>query len=325
MGFASPKKPKTKIKNTMKIINKIALLAVAGVLGSGLAAKAQDTTWNNGDIILGFRAAPSSPGAGSIFMVNLGSAVSYKDTTTNITNIANLNTQLDTLFGSGVGGGNWYERADLFAGFISANNGTSSDNNSANTTIPTQNTSTGSGNEFNSTIYISSVRTAPGTVGASSSSRPGIPTQLAPAPAAALMVNVGATLDSNDSNTGLATVASGGFSNWDSAGNAGNGADFGLTEIEASFGGANLGTFGGIANVEQYWDLYRVARWGTFNAPFQLNDADSGRGFFQGTFTLSQNGGVAFVVIPEPSTYTLLALGLGVVIIATRRRNKLAA
>ena len=310
----------------MKIINKIALLAVAGVLGSGLAAKAQDTTWNNGDIILGFRAAPSSPGAGSTFMVNLGSAVNYKDTITNITNIANLNTQLDTLFGNGVGGGNWYERADLFAGFISANNGTSLDNNTFNISIPSQNTSVGSGNEFNSTIYISSVRTAPGTVGSSNSSRPGSPTQLNPQPAGGLVVGVGATLDANAAGTGLATVPTGGFNKWDSGGNAGSGADFGLTEIEASFGNANLGTFGGIANVEQYWDLYRVARHGTAAFPaIPTSDPNSGLGFFQGTFTLSQNGGVNFVVIPEPSTYALLALGIGVVVIATRRRNKLTA
>ncbi len=319
-------KNKQKMKSNIK--STLAVLGCVGLSAGASFAQAIDSNFNANDLILGFRAASGSPGAANVLMINLGSASLYKDANinnANFLNFANIGSQLQTTFGTGIGAGNWYERTDLFGSFASAINGTTADNNAANLSITVQNSTLGTGVEFNSTIYISSVRSAPGAVGSSNSTIPGgvapAPGQLATNVAGSNILAVGTGAFTTNQVGGVATVASGGVNNWNSTGNVGNGVDWGIFNTEGSFG-SNLGSFGGATDVAQYWDLYRLARWGTASSPSQPTvDPLSGRGFFQGTLTLSQNGDVSYLVVPEPTSMLLVSLGLGALALSRRRRT----
>jgi hypothetical protein len=276
------------------------------------ANAAVDSTWDANDVILGFRADTGTTGAGSTLLVNLGSATTYRDTVANINSIANLGSVISSTYGS-----SWYERADLWAGFISATNGQPSDN-SGGTAIASQTT------DYNSTIYVSMKRSAAGTLGAGSGTRPGNASALDAQAAGALIDLVrqntaskdGAAGDS-DATAGIAVITSGQTNSWNEQATGSTAADFGVFNIETNFAtGVRFLSFGGVSNVEQAWDFYRVAAYpGT--------DANAGKGIYQGTFTLDQNGGVDFIVtaVPEPSTYALIAL-TGVFYLFVNRRRK---
>jgi hypothetical protein len=285
------------------------------------ANAAVDSTWDANDVILGFRAGSGTTGAGSTLLVNLGSAASYRDTTANINSIANLGSIIDSVYGTTAGSGSaWYERTDLWAGFISATNGTPSDN-SGGVAIASQTT------DYNSTIYVSTRRTAAGTLGSASSTKPGNSIALDPQPAGGLIDVLRANTASKDDVTGdsnatagIALIASGQTSSWNSYVSGSTATDFSLFNIESAFtSGVRFASFGGVSNVEQAWDFYRVAKYAE-------TDADSGKGIFQGTFTLDQNGGVDFIVtsaaVPEPSTYMMSGLALAIGAYLFRRKNK---
>jgi hypothetical protein len=276
------------------------------------ANAAVDSTWDANDVILGFRADTGTTGAGSTLLVNLGSAITYRDTVANINSIANLGSVISSTYGS-----SWYERTDLWAGFISATNGQPSDN-SGGTAIASQTT------DYNSTIYVSMKRSAAGTLGNGSGTRPGNSSALDAQAAGALIDLVLQNTASKDNvagdsnaTAGIAVITSGQTNSWNEQATGSTAADFGVFNIETNFAtGVRFSSFGGVSNVEQAWDFYRVATYpGT--------DADAGKGIYQGTFTLDQNGGVDFIVtaVPEPSTYALIAL-TGVFYLFVNRRRK---
>jgi hypothetical protein len=282
------------------------------------ANAAVDSTWDANDVILGFRAGTGTIGAGSTLLVNLGSAASYRDTVANINSIANLGSVIDSVYGTTAGSGSaWYERTDLWAGFVSATNGQPSDN-SGGTAIASQTT------DYNSTIYVSTKRNATGTLGSASSTRPGNSSALDAQAAGALIDLVLQNTASKDNvagdsnaTAGIAVITSGQVNSWNDQATGSTSADFGVFNIETAFtSGVRFASFGGVSNVEQAWDFYRVAT-------YPVTDADAGKGIYQGTFTLDQNGGVDFIVtaVPEPSTYALIAL-TGVFYLFVNRRRK---
>jgi len=312
----------------MKLTKVKFLYATLVALGIAVmpANAAVDSSWDANDVILGFRAASGTTGQGSTLLVNLGSAASYRDTTANINSIASLGSIIDSVYGTTAGSGSaWYERTDLWAGFVSATNGTN-DDNSGGVAIASQTT------DYNSTIYVSTRRggTTAGTIGSANSTRPGNGTALDPQPAGGLIEVLRANTASKDGVTGdsnatagIALIASGQTSSWNSYVSGSSSTDFSLYNIESAFSsGVRFASFGGVSNVEQAWDFYRVAKFGDGGE----SDTDSGKGIFQGTFTLDQNGGVDFIVtsaaVPEPSTYMMSGLALAIGAYLFRRKNK---
>jgi hypothetical protein len=302
----------------MKLTKVKFLYATLVALGIAVmpANAATDPTWTANDVIFGFRAATGTTGAGTSLLVNLGPAATYRDTTSNITSIANLGIIIDSVYGTTAGSGSaWYERTDLWAGFVSATNGTNIDNNTSNIAIASQTT------DYNSTIYVSTVRTSQGTEGVAGSNQPGNPTSINSQSSGALINTMRGVISSNDlSETGIAQLSSGLTNSWNTYVTGSSSVDFGVFDIESNFAsGVAYSSFGGVNNVEQAWDFYRVAK-------FDTTDSNSGKGLFQGTFTIDQNGGVDFIVtsaaVPEPSTYMMSGLALAVGAYLFRRKNK---
>ena len=97
----------------MKVTNftKTALLALAGLALATSAANAAITFTNPGSLILGFQSSTEN----EVYLVNLGTAATYRDATSNISipTISNLGTDLANKFGSG-----WASRTDLFWGIV---------------------------------------------------------------------------------------------------------------------------------------------------------------------------------------------------------------
>jgi len=304
----------------MKLTKVKFLYATLVALGIAVmpANAAVDSTWDANDVILGFRAATGTTGAATTLLVNLGSATSYRDTTTNINSIANLGSIIDSVYGTTAGSGSaWYERTDLWAGFVSATNGQPSDN-SGGTAIASQTT------DYNSTIYMSARRSAAGTLGSASGTRPGNTSAL-DAQAGGALINVlrqntdskdGAAGDSN-ATAGIAVIASGQTNSWNDFTTGSTAADFGIFNIESAFtSGVRFASFGGVSNVEQAWDFYRLAA-------YPSTDANAGKGIYQGTFTLDQNGGVDFIAaVPEPSAVMMSLVGVAFGAYLFRRINK---
>ena len=98
----------------MKITNltKIAFLALAGLALVATDAKAV-VTYNQGDLILGFRQTGNS----EVVLVNIGAATAYSAATTNIAipTFANLGADLAAVFGVG-----WAADPDIYWGIASA-------------------------------------------------------------------------------------------------------------------------------------------------------------------------------------------------------------
>jgi len=289
------------------------------------ANAAVDTTWDANDVILGFRAAASTTGAGSTLLVNLGSAAGYRSTTTNINSIANLGSIIDSVYGTTAGSGSaWYERTDLWAGFVSATNGLPG-NNSGGVAIASQTT------DYNSTVYLSSRRSGQGTVGSLESEKPGDygqPLNLPPAAdrignvrsVASNLDNTASDLLATRTTSGVVVFSSSTTNSWNSYVTGNTDVDFDIFDLESNFGsGVAFASFGGVSNVEQAWDFYRVAS----NPP---SDVNAGVGLFEGTFTLDQSGNVDFIVtsaaVPEPSTYMMSGLALAFGAYLLRRKKQ---
>jgi len=296
----------------MKLTKVKFLYATLVALGIAVmpANAATDPTWTANDVIFGFRAATGTTGAGTSLLVNLGPAATYRDTAANINSIANLGSTISSVYGS-----TWYDRTDLWAGFVSATNGTNIDNNTGNVAIASQTT------DYHSTIYVSTVRTSQGTEGVAGSNQPGNPVGINSQSAGGYISTMRGIISANDlSGTGIAQLSSGLTNSWNTYVTGSSSVDFGVFDIESNFAsGVAYSSFGGVNNVEQAWDFYRVAK-------FDTTDSDSGKGLFQGTFTIDQSGGVDFIVtsaaVPEPSTYMMSGLALAIGAYLFRRKNK---
>ncbi len=99
-------------------------LLLAGITAVGALAPpsvmAAPPTYTAGDIFMGFRAS-AEPGATAVYVVNIGSAASYRDATSTITpNLGSINADLVALYGP-----DWQTRSDLQWGIAGTPSNTS--------------------------------------------------------------------------------------------------------------------------------------------------------------------------------------------------------
>ena len=294
----------------MKYITKPLLASCVAIgLTTAPALAVIDTTFSPNDVILGFRAS-SGNGTSTTFMVNVGSATTFRDASTNMLNIANIGSALSSAYDS-----NWYDRTNLWAGFVSATNGQNVDN-TGGVAIGSQTT------DYNSTIYVSTRRTALGTAGTANSTRPGNTIALDAQVMGSDINTLGGTFNSI-STSGVYNGSSSVTNSWNTYMTGSNSADFsGAYNVEATFTVGNRGVFEDAGTVEQMWDFYRVAQ-------FPVSDPDAGKGIFQGTFTLNDSGDVSFIVgaaaVPEPSTYAMMGIACVAAAFHFFRRKKKTA
>ena len=298
-------------------------LAVAAFSGAPAMA-ALDSTYNPGDLLLGFRAT-SGTGVGTNIIVNLGASTIYRDTTSDILNFGSIGGVLDTVYGDG-----WENRTNLFSGIMGANNGIGIDNGQVGYTM-----------DPNATVYISGRRTNFTTAGVSGSTTPGGtppgPGSLqglvqpaasgigdlgfafagyVPAPAGGIgQLDTSTTNGWNTFTTGNTSSDIGGFFNVERAYAAGT--------VSASFGAAGA--------VDNIFDLFRVAEF----APSGQTVNNPGRGQFLGSFTIDSDGDLSFIdgntefafpvnPVPEPASgFFGLATVLGLA--ARRKRTQATA
>lgn len=253
--------------------------------------------YNDGDLILGFRATGGTGGTTNV-LLNLGSASVFRDATSQFTlSLGNVDADLDAVFG-----GAWNTRLDLR---WSVSGGQSFE-----------------GNGFTDlTLFASRARAFPfGTVGAANSTawlRQSGSTQSNPA----------LKLEALGQKFGSGTTGVSGSDQIEST----NAAGFGLIQSHAqnnsyeefmpggsqtgagsSFSYFNGGIEANFANgaIGTGLDLY-------FMAP------GSGAGAYEGTFTISDNATITFTPtgVPEPGSAFMLALGLGALLTKRRRQQ----
>lgn len=96
--------------------------------------------------------------------------------------------------------------------------------------------------------------------------------------------------------------------------------------IQQQFTSGSLFNFGSINNVEAALDIYRVQYRNDVVGQYGLGGQQY-EGQYIGTVTITQNGGnsaladIGFTPVPEPSTYAMLGIAVGIVIWTIRRRK----
>lgn len=264
-----------KLKN-----NIIALLALAG---SAFVVPAQAAvTFTAGDLILAVRSATEA----QTYMVNLGSSISYRDATADITSIVNINTDLDAAFPG------WENRADVTWSIFGVR---------ASSTV----VSPVSGDP-GQTIYVSRAETTVGTQVAAFAA----PSSTNHTNAAVSMSGIQVEF-SNGTPTGLpnATILADASTLYDTAGVTWGAFN---SSVKGNFGAGTAGTA---------LDLFRSLGTTTGASPSGTLRVGS----YEGTFHINDAGTVSFTttptgsIVPEPSR--ALLLGIGAVGFIFRRRR----
>lgn len=305
------------------IITKLRLLALAAI--GGLLAlpasshAAADPQYDTNDLMLFFQNPTGTTGSDTLVLYSLGStwsvfrsAATPGDPTFGGTiSLGNINTLLTSTYGA-----TWNATTSIFAGGAGQNGST----NAIATSV--------SNGDYARTVYVTKPRAGAGTVGSANS----------------------ATAAYNPANTGTASAISGsnnvmtGQSNPYAVLNTATTVDdqnpfsptpttpgTAYTSIIGGVQGALLSggsySLGSVSNVVLGLDLYRItpslngaSAWQNVNS---ISGVTAGQGYYLGTITLSDNGDVNFVAIPEPSTASLLALAGISAWVAARRRKLL--
>jgi hypothetical protein len=294
--------------NRSKKLPGFALAVTASALLGTSALAALDTTFNEGDLLIGFK-TPSGTGSDTIIVANLGPLTTYRDaglSKQNILNIGNIGSLLSSTYTAGATP--WFDITTLHMGIIGWNNSVPIDNSSQ---VPP-------GTDPNSTAYISFSRNGIGNPGTANSNRPGNNVELDVQPAIQSMQNIGNSFDASDSN-GTASLSSTATNSWGTYITGNSQADLELINIERGFGAGAFGggaDFGAAGPVENALDFYRIPQ-------FSTDPNAIGRGQFLGTFTMNNNGQIDFIAVPEPSA--LLLCGMGALLGLGFRRQRSVA
>ena len=287
---------------------KLLALVAAGAFSLGTAQQSS-AAFTKGDLLLSFQAT-GGEGVTSTMVANLGTGYSYRDATSNISNIINIGANRSSVFGN-----DWYDRTDLYFNIIG---------NQAAGYGPTNKGPVVNGDARN-TIYVSRARTdsdatsyTPWSGAASALNAVGTQAQsynsavspfLSSANSATIATSTVNTIEDFTTPAGSLLVN---FSNFS--------ADF-----NQAFGAGSLFNISG-TSYEGSLTLQRINRddgtTGTLVGNYVEPGIAAGTGSNEGFFAINSTGQVDyFTAVPEPSTYALIAL-TGILYFFVNKRRK---
>lgn len=284
----------------------LSLFAGSVLLTAG-AAKAQNSYYAPGDLVLFFQ---QEGGANTVY-VNLGNtATVFRDATANISNIVNINAQLNQAFGN-----NWTSMGNIYAGLAGVW-GTS------NTSVLLQD------GDPHRTLYVSQSRDGAGTAGVANSAGYTVNTTGGMTTAAGQIAAANNPFETNyDARAVVSPTSISGIDDYNPFSSPGiQGTAFGSfaggVQQVSSTGVGSFGTIGAYSNLEFGLDLYRIL--GRTGISGQV-EGDLRQGSYEGTVVVDNAGNVSFVAaVPEPSTWLLFGLGSAWVLYGMRRRKATA-
>ena len=278
------------MKKSLKLLS-LAALAVGGL---GVApAMAQNPNYAPGDIVLYFQQF----GGSNTVALNVGAATTFRDTTVNLINIANIGALLsDGTLGFGAA---WFDTSSLWWGAAGVFN------NSTSTTTVTN-------GDPGRTLYVSQARPTLGTEGSATSGGWSVGSNGAMTTGATNIITQNNRVETQSVTTTLVEgTSSSQIDNQNPFNIGGNPTTAFATfpgGVEAAFGAGSFGTFGG-QSAESALDLYRILAVNNAAGQVQIGDGSDLRvGTYEGSFVISSTGNVSYIVnnVPEPSSALLL-------------------
>lgn len=294
----------------------IAALALA-VSVSALAvtsASAQNPTFQNGDLVLGFQNPGGAVGGDQQVLVRLGDAATdfrnARDTGTSNYSLANIGSTLTSTFGA-----NWWELSTLYMSVFAANS-----NSALSTALDAD-------LEPTRTLYVGRARTEVGTRGAFGSTPWTLAGNADMTSGANGIINMTQVLETQSlTTTAVTNSTTGNIDDQNPFLGQNQGTAYGVFPggVQFQFGTGAFGALPEIGSVEGVLDLQRMQARN--DRPGQYGFGQPIReGSFLGTISIDQDGDVAFQTapVPEPSSALLLvgAMFAG----AIRRRRVVAA
>jgi len=302
---------------------RMSALALGAIMAATAGASAQttliDDAYSANDILMFFQNPQGTALTGNdkVVAYSLGNSQSVfraaatpGDTLFNQTiSLGNINSTLTSAFGS-----DWTSLAStstIFSGAVGQ----------AGSVIST-NTGTTNG-DYARTVYVTKPRNGAGTLGSSNSASVLLPS------GTTSQANVASAIrDSNNAATTQPIILTTATTVIDDQ-NPFTPLNNPATAYSAITGGvqgalsSTTFSLGTVNNIVLALDLYRATP--VLNASGWQNingiDVAAREGYYLGTITLSSNGDLNFVAVPEPSTYALLALAGGVILFVARRRQ----
>jgi len=277
----------------------LALAVAAGVTFTSLTSQAANVSVTAGDLILGFRDTANA----NDFQYNLGSATLFRDGRSGL--LGNIGSYLTT-FDSG--GTNWFDSAALYMGAAGVQN------NAANPTSAVN-------GDPSRTLYFTRARNLVDT----QSTVPTLNIASQRGTAATNIIGLYSPMAALTATTtdgyGVLVSDTAAAANWSDY--TASGSNFGtLGTIQQSMDIHSAVTFGGQSNVEAILDLYRMIDTTTGASP----TATVGTGQFVTSLFITSAGDIyATSAVPEPSTYAMVFIALGIGAFVVARRKKISA
>jgi hypothetical protein len=278
----------------MNKLSKFALLATS-VAALCIQTASAASSYNPGDLLVSFRATGTDGNADQTYTVTIGAATTYRDATSGINVVTNIDADLTAAFGA-----NWDTRSDIFWGIVG--NLTNAPSGNATNGDPVR------------TIYASNdqttlgVQSTPATISASGTR----------GTVAGNIQTFGNAFDTRASATNPnGSIISTSTTNNYTVFGTDSALDFGST-----FGGNGIEANSALGVTNTALDLYRI-----------LN-ANPGVGSYEGTFVIDDSGNIAFrttaapevaPAVPEPISTGLLTTCAFLGMVAIRRRKNAVA